>query len=204
MEREDLYISVDVEASGPVPALYSMLSVGACVVGNEGETFYRELKPVTNRFDQEAIRVPVFSAEVMAEAARKETRCGKEMSVILSLVELGVEPTIAMQAFADWVKGISVDRLPLFVGWNAPFDWSFVNYYFHYCGVTNPFGITAIDVGAYYMGMSGCSWSTMRISPDFYPTTKRHTHHALDDAIAQAESFGKMLKCNLRDVRAKE
>ena len=29
----DTYISVDIEASGPVPGEYSMLSLGACVVG---------------------------------------------------------------------------------------------------------------------------------------------------------------------------
>ena len=28
------YISFDVEASGPIPATYSMLSLGACVVGS--------------------------------------------------------------------------------------------------------------------------------------------------------------------------
>jgi len=37
-----VYVSVDVEASGPFPPDYSMLSVGAMVVGNPSVKFYRE------------------------------------------------------------------------------------------------------------------------------------------------------------------
>ena len=40
----------------------------------------------------------------------------------------------------------------VFVGFNAPFDWSFVNYYFHRFLGHNPFGFTAVDIKAYYMG----------------------------------------------------
>ena len=47
---------------------------------------------------------------------------------------------------------------------NAPFDWSFINYYFHkYLGM-NPFGFSALDVKAYYMGATGCSWRDTRSS----------------------------------------
>jgi len=31
---DELYVSVDVETSGPVPGIYSLLSVGACVVSS--------------------------------------------------------------------------------------------------------------------------------------------------------------------------
>lgn len=39
----DAYFSVDVETAGPVPGLYSMLSFGACVVGEPESSFYAEL-----------------------------------------------------------------------------------------------------------------------------------------------------------------
>src|SRR5438552_192307 len=36
---EEVYISVDIEASGPIPGEYSLLSLGACVVCKMSETF---------------------------------------------------------------------------------------------------------------------------------------------------------------------
>jgi hypothetical protein len=40
---DEKYNSVDIEAAGPIPPTYSMLSLGACVVGDEQTTFYTEL-----------------------------------------------------------------------------------------------------------------------------------------------------------------
>lgn len=45
------YISVDIECSGPIPGEYSMLSLGACVVGyednkNNDYTLYLEIQPL--------------------------------------------------------------------------------------------------------------------------------------------------------------
>ena len=48
MYENELYISVDIEAAGPVPVEYSMLSIGACVVGSPEVSFYIELKPINN------------------------------------------------------------------------------------------------------------------------------------------------------------
>lgn len=56
MTKEEAYISVDIEASGPIPGEYSMLSLGACVVGDTAKTFYREIKPITDKYVQRAFR----------------------------------------------------------------------------------------------------------------------------------------------------
>jgi len=45
-ERRTIF-SVDIESSGPIPGEYSMLSIGACVVGNTKDSFYAELKPIS-------------------------------------------------------------------------------------------------------------------------------------------------------------
>jgi len=42
---DEVLICVDVETAGPFPARYAMLSIGACLVMDIGETFYVELKP---------------------------------------------------------------------------------------------------------------------------------------------------------------
>jgi DNA polymerase III epsilon subunit-like protein len=83
------------------------------------------------------------------------------------------------------------DQALVFVGLNVPFDWSFVNYYFHKYLGGNPFGFAALDIKAYYMGATGCAWSdtrSSRLSADLKP--QGHSDHtALRDAQYQAELF---------------
>ena len=109
-----------------------------------------------------------------------------------ALKESGLEPSEAMRKFAEWQRGVRAARGPLvFVGLNAPFDWSFINYYFHRFAGGNPFGHTALDIKAYYMGVTGCRWSEATSSamsrvlkPQFAPN-----HQALQDARFQAELY---------------
>lgn len=172
--KSECYISVDIEASGPIPGEYSMLSLGAAVVGDTKNNFYVELKPINAKFIQRALDVSKFSMQ--------------------ELKEKGTEPNIAMKKFEDWVAGVCGDTRPVFVAFNATFDWSFVNYYFHRFLGRNPFGISGLDIKAYYMGLKGCAWGETvkrRVASDF-PSSAKHTHNALDDAIEQAEIFGKM------------
>ena len=60
-KQSEIYISVDVEASGPIPGEYSMLSIGSCVVGQTGQSFYVELKPLNDHFMEKAIKVTGLS-----------------------------------------------------------------------------------------------------------------------------------------------
>ena len=57
--NSELYFSVDIEIAGPIPGKYSMLSLGACVVGMPDKSFYVELKPISKEFIPEAIKVLV-------------------------------------------------------------------------------------------------------------------------------------------------
>ncbi len=178
--REEVYISVDVEAAGPIPGTFSMLSLGACVVGTPTTVFYVELRPITTHFVPEALRVGGFSLERLART--------------------GCEPKEAMEAFRDWIARVRVNRFPVLVGFNASFDWAFVNWYFHTFVSENPFGIGALDIKAYYMGLSGCSWQETAWSklPQGFRAVHQQTHNALDDAVAQAEVFAKLLETQPR------
>ncbi|MEA8422134.1 hypothetical protein PZT50_22700 [Pseudomonas aeruginosa] len=52
-----------------------------------------------------------------------------------------------MQRFKVWVEQVTPEGArAVFVGFNASFDWSFVNHYFHYFLGENPFGIAALDI----------------------------------------------------------
>jgi ribonuclease T len=171
----EAYISVDVEAAGPLPPSYSMLSLGAVAVDNPKATFYVELRPVNDASVPAAMKVVGRSLQDFAQAGR--------------------DPKEAMAAFRDWLSSVAKDGKPVFVGFNATFDWAFVNFYFHEYLGENPFGIGGIDIKSYYMGMSGGTWEDTRSSrmpKELKDSSPRHTHNALDDAIEQAELFRRM------------
>ena len=170
------YISVDVETAGPNPGTYSLLSIGACDVFDTQNTFYVELKPINENKIDSAMEIS-----------------GLEWQHLLNS---GLNPTEAMSNFADWVNGFNQDGFtPIFVAFNAPFDWMFVNDYFHrYLGY-NPFGHTALDIKAFYMGLQRVSWQETRMQyvSNHYLNAQSLSHHALQDALDQAKIFRKML-----------
>lgn len=172
IDKKEVFISVDVETSGPIPGEYSLLTIGAVNVYDESQTFECALKPLNRNADAKALAVTGLSLE--------------------ELDRTGLVPQEAMVRFSDWLGGVlDVDESAVFVGFNAPFDWSFINYYFHRFAGANPFGFAALDIKAYYMGSSGCSWSdtrSSRMASALHPAT-RGTHVALDDALYQAELF---------------
>jgi DNA polymerase III epsilon subunit-like protein len=171
-DKREVFVSVDVETSGPIPGEFSLLSIGACNVFNPDKTFTCQLKPITNAFDPKALEVTGLSME--------------------GLMKCGLEPHPAMSSFSQWLASLSdSDDSIIFVGFNAPFDWSFVNYYFHRFLGGNPFGFTALDIKALYMGATGCSWHDTRSSKiaEHLKPTLSGTHDALRDAQYQAEIF---------------
>jgi DNA polymerase III epsilon subunit-like protein len=176
MTRED-YISVDVETSGPNPSSYALLSIGACLVADPELSFYVELKPTTDDCVSEAMAVHQLSLKTLAER--------------------GLPPHEAMTRFASWLGEVVPNTLqPIFVAFNAPFDWMFVNDYFHRYLGTNPFGYSALDLKALYMGLSGAPWRQIgfkRLAQEFI-ADRQLTHHALEDAQHQARLFIKMLE----------
>lgn len=178
---DEVFVCVDVETAGPVPSQYAMLSIGACLVENDSVNFYTELKPDRKDFTPEALAISGLS---------------------LDELELhGTEPGEAMRSFAEWVESVvPADSRAVFVALNAPFDWMFINdYFFRYLG-RNPFGHSALDVKAFYMGMTGVSWaetSLNRINEKLKDEI-RLTHNALRDAQDQAELFHKLLDMSRR------
>jgi ribonuclease T len=171
-EKLEVLISVDIETSGPIPGEYSMLSIGACLVDDDQHCFEVKLKPINENADPKALEVTGLSME--------------------TLLVHGEEPAAAMLRFSDWIKKVAPQgSTPVFVGFNAAFDWSFVNYYFHRFTSSNPFGFTALDIKAYFMGAAGVSWEdtkSSRMAKRLHPR-QMGDHDALQDAKYQAELF---------------
>ncbi len=168
-------VSVDIEAAGPYPARYAMLSIGACLVSDLQLSFYTELEPDREAVEENALSVSGFSMQ--------------------HLKSHGVAPADAMQAFAEWLHS-SVPEQPIFVAFNAPFDWMYVNDYFHRYYGSNPFGHSAIDIKALFLGYSGGEWkqTSMNAVNLKLGLDKPLSHHALEDAQDQARLFLKIIE----------
>ena len=168
----ETFICVDVETAGPIPGLFALLSIGACLVADPSTTFYVELQPDRAAVEPEAMAIHGLSLEALKSS--------------------GMPAAQAMQAFAGWVKTVSpAGSRPVFVAFNAPFDWMFIHdYFYRYLG-ENPFGHSALDIKAYFMGQTGAAWgqtSLTHIASRFME--ERHlSHNALMDAQDQAEIF---------------
>nr|WP_276512049.1 3'-5' exonuclease [Microbacterium thalassium] len=163
-------ISVDVETAGPSPSGHALLSIGACVVDDPASGFYVELRPDRDAVVPEAIAVSGLSID--------------------DLVRTGADPADAMARFAAWIDEMTPGgRVPLFVGFNAGFDWMFVADYFQRYLGRNPFGHSSFDIKSFAMGLTGRSWrdaSLRRLAPLFL-SGRELSHNALEDARDQAE-----------------
>jgi DNA polymerase III epsilon subunit-like protein len=172
MTSNEVLISIDVETSGPIPGEFSLLSIGACAVDDPDRQFECYLQPITEAYDPKALEVSGLSLD--------------------ELRRTGLTAEAAMRRLEEWVNSVTDESsIPVMVGFNAPFDWSFVNYYFHRFLGRNPFGFSAIDIKAYYMGVSGSSWHDTRSSVmrKALNASLEGDHNALNDALAQAELF---------------
>lgn len=156
-------IVVDIEADGPIPADFSMISFGAVIVDEKlDKTFYGELRPINDKWKPEALKVSGFT--------REQT--------------LGFDdPYIVMQNFISWIDENSVGR-PLFYSDNNGFDWQFINWYcIHFLG-ENPFGYTSTNIGSLYKGLVGDVFKNFK-----HLRKTSHTHHPVDDAKGNAEAL---------------
>ena len=165
----ECWISVDVETSGPNPGGYSLLSIGACRYDDPEQGFYIELVPVGDRAVPSAMAISGLQLD--------------------ELTRTGTQPEAAMQAFADWVAKVApAGRRPVFVGFNAGFDWMFVCDYFHRYLGHNPFGHACLDIKSVALGALGISWpetSLQRLSA-LVLDGRSLSHDALQDARDQA------------------
>lgn len=166
------YFMVDIEADGPIPGDYSMVTLGAVLVESGlSRSFYGELHPISSSWVPEALGVGGYT---------------REQTMTFD------EPSEVMARFADWI-GRTSKGSPRFISDNNGFDWMFVCWYFHHFVGKNPFGHSSTNLGSLYKGIVRSTFknfSHLKKTP--------HTHHPLDDAIGNAEALLAMQDMGLR------
>ncbi|WP_322010540.1 exonuclease [Paraburkholderia sp. J12] len=184
---EEIYVSTDVEADGPIPGPHSMLSFASAA------------------YTADKRLVATFSANLMTlegatphpvQAAWWETQpeawaaCRKDQQ----------DPAAALVNYVEWVEALP--GKPVFVAMPAGFDFTFMFWYMMRFAGRCPFSWSALDIKTLAFAMTGLPYRKC-IKPRFpkhWFDDHPHTHVALDDAIEQGALF-----CNmLADLRAQQ
>lgn len=185
----DVYFSADVETDGAIPGPFSMLSFALVVAGTfDGKKFrrpssydhifYKELKPISEEYEEDALRVNGLD--------RKR------------LILEGVEPEEAMTDAAKWISGMSGGGKPVLVAYPLSFDWTWLYWYFvRYCKSGSPFDYSrCFDIKTAFAVKAKIPVSRAGRGrlPAQLSSHRQHTHHAIDDAIEQAEIFANVFE----------
>lgn len=179
-----IYLSIDVEASGPFPGLHYLCSVGAAPVGrvdgvwqvDRGGTFYVELEPLEG-------------ADELPEAMRVHglTRAHLEAH--------GEAPAAAMERLRGYLASLGGPFRT--AAWPISFDHPYVGWYLHRFGGDNPLGHSGLDIASYAMGLFGktskrATFAAMAAAGYRQPRNDK-PHDALHDAIEQGETLAWLL-----------
>lgn len=192
----DVYFSADVETDGPIPGPFSMLSFALVYAGSYdgisfnrpavfADHFYAEIKPISNDFDPQALHVNGIDRD--------------------KLIREGEPADEAMGRASQWIQQLAAGGEPVLVAYPLSFDWSWLYWYFIRFSSRSPFNYsrcfdikTAFAVKAHLpIADAGRSRLDAALRPP-----RSHTHHALDDAIEQAEIFANVFQWEGRNGRA--
>lgn len=185
----DAYFSADVETDGPIPGVYSILSFAFVYAGsydgcrfqrppNYQQSFYREVQPISEVFQQEALNVNGLDRQ--------------------RLYLEGTPPQVAMIEAYRWITEVAGTKKPVLVAYPLSFDWAWLYWYFiRFSPPGSPFHHSrCFDIKTAFAIKAGIPISEagrQRIY-GFLKPGREHVHRALDDAIEQAEMFANVFE----------
>lgn len=187
----EIYVSTDVEADGPIPGPNSMLSFASAA--------YTADKTLVATFEANLALLPGAAGDpkTMAwwqgqPAAWAACRTSPE------------EPAEVMPRYVAWLKRLP--GKPVFVGYPASYDFMFVYWYLIRFAGESPFSHSALDIKSYAMAVLGTGFreTAKKRMPAAWFDKMPHTHVALDDAKEQGALFCNILAARNAAARARE
>ncbi len=178
----ETYVSIDIEADGPIPGPHSMLSLGAVAFNADGDEFD------AFSVNLECLPGAAGHPDTMAwwqtqRAAWQACRVDPEA------------PERALPRFAAWLKALP--GKPVCVGYPVAFDFMFVHWYLHRFTGGSPFSHSALDMKTLAMSLLGGGYrdATKRHMPrSWFLADATHSHVAVDDAREQGYLFFGMMR----------
>jgi hypothetical protein len=179
MAKPEIYVSTDIEADGPIPGPYSMLSFASAA--------YTADKQLVGTFSANLEVLPNAEAHPDTQAWWEKNpeawvACRKDLQ----------QPEKAMSNYVEWLK--QLPGKPVFVGYPAAYDFMFVYWYLIKFVGESPFSHSALDIKTYAMAVLNTEFreTAKRKMPTHWFDQLPHTHVALDDAVEQGA-----LLCNI-------
>lgn len=176
----EIFVVTDIEADGPIPGPYSMLSFGSAAHAGDGrlvDTFSANLETLPGA-GQHPKTMEFWASEPEAWAAH---RTNPE------------PPEKAMSRFTDWLEGLPGE--PVFAAYPVGFDFTFVSWYLVRFTGACAFKHTALDMRTLAWALTDLPFnqSAKPNLPGSWFSDRPHTHVALDDALEHGDLFVSML-----------
>jgi hypothetical protein len=186
--RDAVYVSIDIEADGPIPGPNAMMSIGAAAFDLDRNligTFYANLLPLPGSAPDPVTKAEFWDRNPAALAATQVDRR---------------PPGEAMAEYRRFLDGLP--GTPVFVGFPASFDHMWHHWYLaHHLGAGNdPCGERVLDLKSYAAEFLGCGFraSAKRNFPrEWFAGAPPHDHVAITDAIGQGAMAVNMIRHNL-------
>ena len=188
MARREVYVSVDVEADGPIPGPHSMLSIGAAAFTID----WSLPSPAAAMVSQFSENLETLEGASGDEATMRWWR--SEPAAWAACRENVRPPADVMRDFAAWIDGLP--GRAVFVAYPAGFDFTYVYWYCVRFVGKSPFSHAALDMKTMAMTLLGTPYraTSKRTMPSrWLDPEARHSHVAIEDAIEQGHIFCKML-----------
>jgi hypothetical protein len=139
---------------------------------------YKEIRPISQEFDPTALRINGLDR--------------------LRLSVEGEDPATAMTEASRWVRHISGPAKPVLVAYPVSFDWTWLYWYFvRFSTEGSPFNHSrCFDIKTAVAVKSGLPITEASRSRLHWSlqSQRSHTHHAIDDAIEQADIFANVFE----------
>lgn len=184
----EIYVSTDIEADGPIPGPYSMLSLASAAYDADRTllgTYSVNLETLPGAKEHPDTMAWWRHHPAAWSACRSKPR----------------DPAEAMEEYVQWLSALP--GRPVFVGYPAAYDFMFVYWYLMRFVGRSPFSHSALDIKTFAMAILGTDYRGVTKSampPDWFDETP-HTHVALDDAVGQGVLFCSMLQARRRSDR---
>lgn len=183
--KKEIFISTDVEATGPIPIKHSMLRFASAAFTIDKElisTYSANLKEIDGA---------IMDPDTQIFWNQNPDAWNKSRENLKDIDE-------ALNEYLSWVLELKKKYVPIFLAYPAGFDFTFVRVYLEYFIGNCPFGFSCLDLKSYAMGILNIPFKevTKKSLNDFNYPKLIHSHIALDDAVEQGSLFINLYRFN--------